>query len=264
MADAFLDADEIRRSSFVRHVEIHDELGSTNDRAIELCSGHDIELPALVVARRQTAGRGRGTHQWWAAEGALTLSILIDTSALGVSMRDWPRLSLTTAVAICDALAGELNAANASLGIKWPNDVILDGAKVAGILIESPSSAATRERLIIGIGININNSWRSAPRESGGKGIALCDLTSRTHDLNSVLVSTLNAIRERIRQLVGDIPDLSNAWQRLCWLTEQDVEVVSGSDRMQGVCTGIDRDGALLVQNLFGAKRFLSGSAKVL
>jgi BirA family transcriptional regulator, biotin operon repressor / biotin---[acetyl-CoA-carboxylase] ligase len=173
-------------------------------------------------------------------------------------------LSLATAVAICDALASELGSAGTGLAIKWPNDVMLDGAKVSGILVESPANAASRERLVIGVGINVNNSWRGAPRETGGRGIALCDVTGRQHDLNAVLIATLNAIHSRIQQLAANDPELPRAWQQRCWLTEQDVEVGSGADWMQGVCTGIDHDGALLVQNLFGAKKFYSGSVKVL
>jgi BirA family biotin operon repressor/biotin-[acetyl-CoA-carboxylase] ligase len=260
----YLDADEIRNSSFVRDVEIYEELGSTNDRAAELSRSPETSLPALVATRRQTAGRGRGTNRWWAADGALTFSLLLDTSMHGVSTRDWPRLSLATAVAICDALTGELEAAGTGLAIKWPNDVMLDGAKVSGILVESPACAASRERLVVGIGINVNNSWRGAPRETGGRGIALCDVTQRQHDLNVVLIATLNAMQFRLQQLAQNDPKLPRAWQKRCWLTEQDVEVDSGGDWMQGVCTGIDHDGALLVQNLFGAKRFYSGSVKVL
>ena len=104
MADAFLDADAIRAATFVRHVEIHDTLGSTNDRAAELARDPNVELPALVVARQQTAGRGRGDNTWWSADGALTFSVLLDTVAFGISASNWPQLSLATAVAVCDAL----------------------------------------------------------------------------------------------------------------------------------------------------------------
>jgi len=99
MPDAYLDADEIRASTFIRHVEIHETLGSTNDRAAELARDADIELPALVAARHQTAGRGRGSNTWWSDDGALTFSIILDPTAFGISAAKWPQLSLTTAVA---------------------------------------------------------------------------------------------------------------------------------------------------------------------
>jgi BirA family biotin operon repressor/biotin-[acetyl-CoA-carboxylase] ligase len=103
-----IDADQLRATTFVRHVEIHDTLGSTNDRAAELIGRADIELPALVIARHQTAGKGRGRNSWWSADGALTFSLVIDAATTGVTPASWPQLSLATAVAVCDALMHEI------------------------------------------------------------------------------------------------------------------------------------------------------------
>ena len=94
--DPFLDADEIRAATSVRYVEIHDTLGSTNVRALELARNAEIELPALVAARIQTAGKGRGRNTWWAADGALTFSLLLDPATTGIAPAKWPQLSLVT------------------------------------------------------------------------------------------------------------------------------------------------------------------------
>jgi BirA family biotin operon repressor/biotin-[acetyl-CoA-carboxylase] ligase len=276
MRDAsFLDADEIRAASFVRHVEIHDTLASTNDRARELAADAHVDLPVLVVARQQTAGRGRGQHSWWSADGALTFSILFDTASIGGHAKSLPQLSLTTAVAICDALGNVVSkdnhptvdvspTASERVGIKWPNDIILDGGKVCGILIESPGGASpAKDRLIIGIGINVNNSWRSAPREAGANGIAVCDSTSTPHNLQAVLTKTLNAIAVRAKQLANGDPRLPEAWQELCWLTGQRVEGKSNGVWIDGICQGIAADGALVVENVFGTHRLTSGSVRM-
>jgi BirA family biotin operon repressor/biotin-[acetyl-CoA-carboxylase] ligase len=154
MSKPYLDADQIRASTFIRHVEIHDRLGSTNDRAAELARDTHIEMPALVAARLQTAGRGRGKNVWHAAEGALTFSGLLEPSSHGISTCNWPQLSLMTALAVCDALEAELNPQSESsslgaggkpecprLGIKWPNDVMLDGRKIV-----NPPAAPRQQR----------------------------------------------------------------------------------------------------------------------
>jgi BirA family biotin operon repressor/biotin-[acetyl-CoA-carboxylase] ligase len=281
-ARPFVNADQLRGSTFIRHVEIHDTLDSTNNRAADLAHDAKVELPALVIARLQTAGRGRGNNTWWSADGALTFSVVIEPATVGISTANWPQLSLTTAVAICDGL--ELQIADCGLrihendprpdiqspqssfplAIKWPNDVMLDGAKVAGVLIESPSgSAPAKERLIIGIGINVNNSWQTAPRNFGPNGAALCDATKTQHDLQTVLVTALQALEERIRHLARGLAPLPDDWQRLCWLTEQSVEVHSGQRSVTGVCAGIDRDGALMVESANGIQRVHSGSVRV-
>jgi BirA family transcriptional regulator, biotin operon repressor / biotin---[acetyl-CoA-carboxylase] ligase len=258
----FLNSEQLRATTFIRHVELHDTLGSTNDRAAELARDPAIELPSLIAARIQSAGKGRGSNKWWSAEGALTLSVLLDSTAVGISTQHWPQLSLATAVAICDAISGE--APEASPAIKWPNDIYVDGAKVCGILIESPGGAApAKNRLIIGIGINVNNSWRTAPHDVGTNGTALCDVTGTRHDLQNVLVGTLQAMQARYKQLADGDSQLPQAWQQGCWLTGQTIDVQSNDRLMTGACIGIDTDGILLVENVDGVHRICSGSVRV-
>jgi BirA family biotin operon repressor/biotin-[acetyl-CoA-carboxylase] ligase len=78
-----------------------------------------------------------------------------------------------------------------------------------------------------------------------------------------VLVTALQALEERIRHLARGLAPLPDDWQRLCWLTEQSVEVHSGQRSVTGVCAGIDRDGALMVESANGIQRVHSGSVRV-
>jgi BirA family transcriptional regulator, biotin operon repressor / biotin---[acetyl-CoA-carboxylase] ligase len=268
----FVDAVQLRAATFVRHVEVHDTLGSTNDRAAELAAELPSDAsPALVVARQQTAGRGRGTHSWWSADGALTFSLLIDPAAFGISTAKWPQLSLTTAVAVCDALASENSppskgrAGGGIVGLKWPNDVLIAGRKVCGILIESPGGPApAKNRLIFGIGINVNNSWRNAPPEVANAGTSLSDVTGRCHDLQTVLVGTLIAIESRIRQLESNEPMLALEWQKLSVLTGQTIAIEVEQRQTTGKCLEVARDGALVVETMLGRQSFYSGSVRQL
>ncbi len=259
----FLSADDIRAATFVRHVEIHDTLGSTNDRAAELARRTNIELPALVVARHQTAGRGRGKNAWWSAEGALTFSILLEPAAMGIQSANWPQLSLATAVAVCDALEQELKLAapQTRVGIKWPNDVMLDGRKVAGILIESPGGAApAKDRLVVGIGINVNNPRRLSPNCVTADGIAICDATGKLHDLQMVLAKFLQHWHTRLGQLVKGEPQLQEAQQRLCTLTGRFVRIAHGTEHTEGECLGTTIEGAIMLQTSAGRICLSSGS----
>jgi BirA family transcriptional regulator, biotin operon repressor / biotin---[acetyl-CoA-carboxylase] ligase len=208
--------------------------------------------------------------------------VLLEPASLEISTANWPQLSLTTAVAVCDALSSELNPQSAirnpqsptpRLGIKWPNDVMLDGAKTCGILIESPGGGApAKDRVIIGIGINVNNTWHINPadRVAGQRGlkspnvISLRDTTLHPHSLQRLLCETLRALESRIGQLTQQDPQLPDAWKRRCWLTEQGVEVQSDGKWIDGVCLGIDGEGMLLVENVFGTHRIHSGSVRVL
>lgn len=261
MAVPFVDSDAIRTATFIRHVEVYETLGSTNDRAAELACDSNIKLPALVVTRHQTAGRGRGQNKWWSADGALTFSVLLEPAELGIATANWPQLSLVTAVAICDALQNDGTTAAA---IKWPNDVMLDGRKVAGILIESPGgSAPAKNRVIIGVGINVNNSWREAKLGDAPNATALCDITARPHGLQLVLIRVLRAIAVRALQLRSHKPELARAWQKLDLLAGQDVVVETDCRRVEGKCVEIAEDGALIVQTALRQQQIYSGSVRL-
>jgi BirA family transcriptional regulator, biotin operon repressor / biotin---[acetyl-CoA-carboxylase] ligase len=268
MVDDFLDANQIRAASFIRHVEIHDSLGSTNDRATELARDAEIELPALVVARRQTAGRGRGANAWWSVDGALTFSVLLEPAAFKIGTTDWPRLSLTVGVAMCDALSAELDnhspQSQPRLGLKWPNDIFLNSLKVCGILIESPGGAApAKDRVIIGIGVNVNNSWQNVPDNVSAVGIALTDVSNVKHSQQNVLLVILDALQLRLTQLATNAPQMPQHWQQLCYLRERNVRVDAGGRQVEGMCEGIAEDGALLVRVGSTLEHVYSGSVSI-
>jgi|tagenome__1003787_1003787.scaffolds.fasta_scaffold20453695_2 BirA family biotin operon repressor/biotin-[acetyl-CoA-carboxylase] ligase len=266
MPDAYLDADEIRVSTFIRHAEIHDTLGSTNDRAADLARDQQIELPALIAARHQTAGRGRGNNKWSSSEGALTVSVLLEPAKFGISTANWPQLSLATAVAVCDAISKELIPQSARLAIKWPNDVMLDDAKLCGILLESPGGPApAKDRLIIGLGINVNNAARGLVQrtEKQPGATSLSDSTGRSHNVQQLLCELLRALKTRVTQLSMHDPKLPLAWQHLCWLSKRNVSAQVGKRVIDGICAGIADDGALLIQTASATSRIYAGSLRL-
>jgi len=261
--ESSFDADELRANTFVRHVEVHDELGSTNDRAIELARELASDaLPALVVARRQTAGRGRGRNVWWSADGALTFSLLIDQQSTGILPANWPQVSLAMAVAVCDAISADVP--SATIGIKWPNDVFLDGRKVCGVLVESPGGAApAKHRLVVGAGINVNNSWREAPADFAQAGTAMCDISHRQHALPMVLENMLRAFAHRIAQLRSRDAELPRTWEQLNLMSGNQIVVEADGRCIEGECEEIAYDGAIVVDTLFGKQRLYSGSVRI-
>ena len=264
MRDADFDADAIRSSTQIRHVEIHESIPSTNDRAAQLAVVRGIELPGLIVAREQTAGRGRGANSWWSTTGSLTFSVLLDAGSLSIGSERWPQLSLATAVAVCDAVTAELGGDHSPSqlpGIKWPNDVLVDGRKICGILVESPAVSVNASRcLVIGIGLNVNNSWREAPTDLAARGTALCDLSAHPHSQQGVLIRVLQALDERFGQLALNDTQLPAAWQHLSVLDGKEV-ISNGLDRqMQGRCIGIANDGGLVVQTATSRETLYSGS----
>ena len=111
--------------------------------------------PSLVLTCEQTAGRGRKGNAWWSSTGALTFTLVVNADELPMSSERRPMISLATGLAVRDALQTHLPEQEFSL--KWPNDVFTGEQKICGILVEQ-HSIADRQAVLIGIGINVNNS----------------------------------------------------------------------------------------------------------
>ena len=264
MTDPLLEIDSARicRETAVRRVELHDELPSTNDLALKLAAtAPDADFPLLVLAVRQTGGRGRGDHLWWATDGALTFSLVLDTNALQLAPRRWPRVSLATGIAVAKTLIGQLSGSK-SLGdevaVKWPNDVFVGGRKICGILAENVSLQP--HRLVIGIGLNVNNSWRDAPADLQGVGTSLADVAQRRFSADEILVDLLQRLHLSLADVALDTFPLKEAWRALCMLAGKTVTVEVGDQRTTGVCQGIDEDGALLLHNEQGIQSCVAGT----
>ena len=250
------DFDRIVKESLVEQVRYHEVIHSTNSDALELCQNNEVHAPLLVVTSQQTAGRGRGSNRWWSAAGALTFSLVIRPTDFGLTEQQWPKASLTTGLSICFAL-DEL-APNEDVELKWPNDVFVNRRKICGVLIEV-GGARPSPTLVIGIGINVNNSFNSAPEELAESATSLVDATGNHFELNDVLISVLRHLERQIARLSKDDPGLPSEWQRRCALQGRSIDVETGQRRKTGRCQGIDEDGALVLLTESGPERFFGG-----
>lgn len=149
------------------------------------------------------------------------------------------------------------------LAIKWPNEVLIDGEIVCDIDIESPGGPApAKDRIVIGVGININNSRHGAPREVRQNGTTLRDITGRSHDADAILLAFIQTLDERLNQLGHIDCELPHAWRRLSWLTDQQVEGDVDGCKIAGKCIGIADDGALLIASRSTTERIYSGPVR--
>jgi BirA family biotin operon repressor/biotin-[acetyl-CoA-carboxylase] ligase len=236
--------------TFLASAELHEEIGSTNDRARLLGA---VDLPCLIAAEQQTAGRGRGNNRWWTGQGSLAFSVLLDASAAGIPREHTGLVSLAAAAAVVKGV--QPLAAGHSLGLHWPNDVYAGGRKLAGILVESlPGS-----RLVIGIGLNANNSLSAAPREVRELAVALCELTGGPHDRTQLLIDVLNQLQAELAALAKDPETIGLQADALClqrgdWLT-----IDTGRETVEGRCFGIEADGALVLLTATGPRKFYAG-----
>lgn len=227
-----------------------EEVDSTSDRAAELVRRGGVALPLCVWARRQTRGRGRGTHTWWSDSGSLTFTLALDPEAHGVARAAEPKIALATAVAVIDALI-ERGFESPALGIRWPNDVEVNGRKLGGILPE-PVETAYGRRILIGVGINVATDQSAMPAEIRDMATSLSGMAGRPVDPTSsptLLASILDQFASALGRLVGEDPALVRRWNDLDLLRDEWVRLDLGSRIVAGRGGGIDADGGLCLDD---------------
>src|SRR6201993_4172430 len=172
-----------------RRLHVVEKPGSTNaDLLARAASGSDV-AGAVLIAEHQTAGRGRQGRGWSASPRA-QITMSVGVSVVDVPVEGWGWLSLAAGVAIVDAVAPLLDAAGVRAGLKWPNDVLVDGGKLAGILAE-----VARPVVVIGLGLNVTQS----PDEVDGPGAtSLLDLGVPSPDRNRLVCALLRELGRRI------------------------------------------------------------------
>lgn len=160
-------------------------------------------------------------------------------------------------LAICEAVEQH---ARADITLKWPNDVYLNGRKVAGILIEL--AGGPQARLAIGVGLNVNNSVRTAPVELQSSAASMIDTLSdpvAPFDRTIILVECLQRIEKNLHRFVADDPNLPRLWRERSLLTGRHVQIDSPRTSISGICEGIADDGALLISTAQGVQPCYGG-----
>ena len=252
--DDALDVSRLLEGRFVARVEHYAALPSTQDRAREAATNPFETLPLVIVADRQTAGRGREGNSWWTGAGNLAFSLLLDPVDFGCPRRAVPSLSLAVGVAIVDAVAPRL--VGRSVGLHWPNDVFAEGRKLAGVLVEVLSDG----RHIVGIGLNANSRAADAPLELQSRLTTLLDLSGARQDRTDLLLALFAALDSALRGL-GSAPEtFGRRYDELCLQRGQSLTLYQGERVTTGRCLGIAPDGGLLLETADGPRGFYSGT----
>jgi BirA family biotin operon repressor/biotin-[acetyl-CoA-carboxylase] ligase len=226
-----------------------DSLPSTNTEAARQAA---LGVPEglCIVAREQTAGRGRQQRQWISHAGAgLYFSIVLRPQ---LEMGAWPLITLMAALAVADALA---EACKLTVDIKWPNDIYAVGRKLAGILAETVESERGRA-CIVGIGINLKDT--ALPTEVREMAVSVEALTGSAPDVEEVLQALTRAISERYRVLqeAGGCEQTLREWsQRSSFAEGRRVRVSLETETIEGWTRGLASDGALRVETDAGEIR---------
>lgn len=210
----------------------------------------------LVVALEQRSGKGRASRHWSSPPGGLWFSLLLRPS---LPMRQVSLLTLMFGVAVARSLM--LQGIPASL--KWPNDVLVRGRKICGILLEASSDPERVEYVTAGIGLNVNFSTADLPEGIRESAVSTLDILGRRLDraeLLSTILMNAEAMYERLPSSIGEILE---GWRLFSSTLGSPVKISSYGRVVEGRALDIAEDGALLVETEGGVERVYSGDVTV-
>lgn len=228
-----------------------DSLPSTNTEAARQAALGARE-GLCVVAREQTAGRGRRERAWVSPnDSGLYFSVVLRPRT---DAREWPLITLAAAVAARDALE---EACALPVDIKWPNDLLAQGRKLCGILAETAEGAAGRA-VILGIGINLTN--RAFPPEILAAATSVEEQTARAPDTERLLNALTRQLARRYEELhtrEGARAILGEWEARSSYAHDRRVRVALAEESFEGITRGLEPDGALRVETDAGDTRIV-------
>lgn len=233
-------------------VVFYDTIGSTNAEALERARSGE-QGPLFIVAERQTAGRGRRGRRWVSEPGNLYATLLlIDPAVPSVS----PQICFVAALALYDAVLDNCSGLDPTrLKLKWPNDLLLDGAKVSGILVEGTSLSDNRMAIAVGFGVNCKRHPDDVPFPAN-------DFVKVGFDLSPKLLLERLAERWILRakewKRGKGFAAIRSAWILRASGIGSSIEVRLADRNLKGTFEAIDEQGALVLRKNDGARETIT------
>lgn len=242
-------------SKVFSQIEVKSSVASTNDEAKLNASG---DLPYVCIAEWQTAGRGRRGREWVSPYGANVYMSLAWTFSEVAGSLDG--LSLCVGIAVARAIGA---VGIAGVGLKWPNDLVVEQKKVAGILLELTGELSGPIRVIIGIGVNvsmdkvqgeaIDQDWTSLSR-----------IAARKVSRNQLCAYILNELAEALPRFQNrGFADFVEQWNAMDILSGNEVVLHLADKQVAGVAKGVASSGALLIEGASGIEQYRGGEVSV-
>lgn len=211
---------------------------STNVQLLESC--RHLPEGAVFVADQQTSGRGRVTREWISQPGKdLLFSFLLRPKTDVVLL---PSLVLAVGVAAHDAIQARTKL---PLRLKWPNDILVDGKKICGILCQT--ILAEKPTVVVGVGINVNTPLEELPLALQNTATSLAILTGEETDRGKLLVDFLFLMENWYSEWGREPQTVFSMWEDRAILQDRTVEVVDKARRYRAKAMGLDKTGRLIV-----------------
>lgn len=233
-----------------RVLHVYETIDSTNTKALQAAGKGEPE-GAVFIADEQSAGRGRLGRSWVSPRGAsLSLSVIVRPRVPPIQV---PLVTLLTAISVAQAIR---EVTGVSSVIKWPNDVLINGRKVAGILTELRAEQDVVQDLVIGIGVNVNMGGDALPEDVRTSATSLKEETGRETNRSLLLCVLLQCLENWYEMFQrGERDRIIREWLRTSDTIGRWVRVSAPGEVMEGEATGITPHGALILRQRDGTER---------
>ena len=235
------------------HINFSDSAPSSNDLAlIALKAGGQQAAGTCFVVGEQTQGRGRLGRQWTSRPGdGLYLSAVLCPDAPRAL---WPSLSFAVSLAVYKMLTEAVEEDKAQISLKWPNDVLVNGGKIAGILLEAGESG-----VVAGCGINLKNAPTDASQKHPATSLDKFCPDGQMHSPAKLAFRLVHKLAEcyEMWQNNGHQAVIAD-WQRHCFMIGQNVQIQTPARLIEGRCEAIGEEGQLIVCDTAGKQHFIT------
>ncbi|RDW19626.1 biotin--[acetyl-CoA-carboxylase] ligase [Oceanobacillus arenosus] len=203
----------------------------------------------IIIADEQTNGKGRMNRSWFSSKGkGMWLSMILRPR---ISPQQAPQLTLLTATVLADVLHAYCHVTPL---IKWPNDILLNNKKTAGILTEMQAEQDIINYIVIGIGLNVNQSESELPEEIRHKATSLFIETEKEHSIKGLIQEILVAFEKAYDQFIKNgFPDVKRKWESYGFKIGEEITIKTLRDHFQATFLGIEEDGALRIKRMDGS-----------
>lgn len=243
-----------------KRIEVHQAIDSTNNRARELAL-EGVEEGTLIIAETQLEGRGRHGRNWISPKGkGIWMSLILRPN---LPPDQAPRITAIAAVAIRKALN---RATGLDIGIKWPNDIIIAGKKVCGILTEMHADIDRIHYVVVGMGINVNMTQEDFPTDISSTATSLRIALDRNLDRRQLIALIMEEIEEVYLKYLEnrDFEQILHQCRQYSVTLNRSVKVIGRDSTIEGIAIDFDEDGALLVKTHDGnIIKVMSGDVSV-
>lgn len=235
----------LRTKQFGKEIEYYQRLGSTNAEAWELVKNEEATHGMIVITDHQFEGKGRGSNSWFMSPSkGIALSIILMEPIQSIKTGLIP---LAAGIAVAKTFENR----GCSPTLKWPNDIILNKKKVGGILCESKLSGHEIQTVVVGVGLNINETMNDFPDDLIGSSTSLSIETNHSHQRELVVAIFTTFFEQYLEKLQSSPDEIISDWTKVCGHLDDTVSFRFKGESYSGIFKGIDSSGQarLIIDN---------------